>query len=95
MKRPSINIAKFLSFWQKILEFLKLWPLSLAEKCRLAFGTAVVGILALALLLPYIWMGQLVRKGLLDTNGTKAKVLLMRTHFQPRESIQGELQPLR
>ncbi len=83
-----------LSIWQKILEFFRLWPLSLAEKCRLAFGSAVVGILALALLLPYIWMGQLVKKGLLDANNAKAKTLLLRMHFQPKEPSQGELSAL-
>ncbi len=56
-------------------------PLSLAEKCRLTFGAAVVFILALALLLPYIWMGQLTKKGLLDTGRARSQALLDR-HFQ-------------
>jgi two-component system sensor histidine kinase BarA len=67
---------------EKALELFKLWPLSLAEKCRLAFGTAVVFILFIALLLPYIWMGQLTKKGLLDANKAKAETLLFRLHFR-------------
>jgi len=85
------DIVKIL---QKVLEPLKLWPLSLAEKCRLAFGTAVVAILALALLLPYIWMGQLVKKGLLDTNSAKAETLLLSTHFQLNNSTEGAFKAL-
>ncbi|MHC4487604.1 MAG: sensor histidine kinase [Planctomycetota bacterium] len=67
--------------WQRLLELLRLSPLSLAEKCRLTFGAAVVFILALALLLPYIWMGQLTKKGLLDTGRARSQALLDR-HFQ-------------
>ncbi len=87
-------MSKIQAILQKAAEPLKLWPLSLAEKCRLAFGTAVVAILALALLLPYIWMDQLVKKGLLDANNAKAQALLLRTHFQPQNSTQGALQAL-
>jgi len=71
--------------------FFRLWPLSLAEKCRLAFGAAVVFILFLALLLPYIWMGQLTKKGLLDTNKAKAETLLMRLHFRLKDSPDAAL----
>ncbi|MHC4629784.1 MAG: sensor histidine kinase [Planctomycetota bacterium] len=66
--------------WQRLLELLRLSPLSLAEKCRLTFGAAVVFILALALLLPYIWMGQLTKKGLLDTGRARSQAL--DRHFQ-------------
>ena len=76
------NLNKFL----KTLEILKLWPLSLAEKCRLAFGAAVIFILFLALLLPYIWMGQLTKKGLLDANKAKAEALLLHSHFRLKVS---------
>ena len=76
---------------RKVLEFFRLWPLSLAEKCRLAFGAAVVFILFLALLLPYIWMGQLTKKGLLDTNKAKAETLLMRLHFRLKDSPEAAL----
>jgi len=67
--------------WQRFLGRLRLSPLSLAAKCRLTFGAAVVFILALALLLPYIWMGQLTKKALLDTGRARSQALLDR-HFQ-------------
>ena len=70
--------------WQKLLELLRLSPLSLAKKCRIAFGAAVVFILALALLLPYIWMGQLTKKASLDAGRAKAETLL-RQHFRLKE----------
>lgn len=79
---------------KKVLQLFRLWPLSLAEKCRLAFGAAVVFILALALLLPYIWMGQLTKKGLLDSNKAKAEGLLLRLHFQLKDSGQTAPPPL-
>jgi two-component system sensor histidine kinase BarA len=66
---------------QKLLKLLQLWPLSLAEKCRVAFGAAVIFILALALLLPYIWMGQLTKKASLNEGRAKSETLLRR-HFQ-------------
>ncbi|MHC4646054.1 MAG: sensor histidine kinase [Planctomycetota bacterium] len=65
---------------------MRLWPLSLAEKCRVAFGAAVIFILALALLLPYIWMGQLTKKALLDSGKARAETLLFRRHFQLENS---------
>jgi signal transduction histidine kinase len=79
---------------KKVLQLFRLWPLSLAEKCRLAFGAAVVFILTLALLLPYIWMGQLTKKGLLDSNKAKAEGLLLRLHFQLKDSGQTAPPPL-
>jgi len=72
--------------WQRLLKLLRLSPLSLAEKCRIAFGAAVVFILALALLLPYIWMSQLTKKILLDSDKAKAETLLFRQHFQVKDS---------
>jgi len=74
--------------WHKVLVFLHLSPLSLAEKCRLAFGAAVVFILAIALLPSYVWMGQLTKKASLDAGRAKSETLL-RSHFQlkrPQES---------
>ena len=67
--------------WHRVLVFLHLSPLSLAEKCRLAFGGAVILILLLALLLPYIWMNQLTKKACLDAGRAGAESL-MRSHFQ-------------
>lgn len=66
---------------------MHLSPLSLAEKCRLGFGAAIVFILALALLLPYIWMGQLTRKAFLDSAAAKAETLMF-DHF--RQSMPDE-----
>ncbi len=78
LMRKQIN-----RIWHRILVFLHLSPLSLAEKCRLSFGAAVVFVLTLALLIPYIWMGQLAKKSLLDSGSAKAEVLQSR-HFQTR-----------
>jgi signal transduction histidine kinase len=63
------------------LKLLRLWPLSLAKKVQVTFGAAVILVLALALSIPYIWMRQLTKKGLLDAGWARSKVLLDR-HFQ-------------
>ena len=60
---------------------MRLSPLSLAVKCQLMFGSAVVFTLILALILPYIWMQQLVKKGYLDTERAKTELLFVQ-HFQ-------------
>jgi len=72
---------------------LRLSPLSLAAKCRFTFGAAVVFILAIALLLPYIWMGQLIKKDLIDTGRARSQALLDR-HFQLKDPGQTALAPL-
>lgn len=46
---------------------LRLKPLSLAEKCRLQFGAAVLFSLVVALLVPYLWMNKLIEKSALDS----------------------------
>jgi signal transduction histidine kinase len=79
--------------WSKLLKRLRLSPLSLAEKCRIAFGAAVVFILILALLWPYIWMGQLTKKAYLDAGRAKAEILL-RQHFRLKEPGETALPPL-
>ncbi len=79
--------------WQKLLGLLRLSPLSLAKKCRLTFGAAVVFVLTIALLLPYIWMGQLIKKNLLDTGRARSQALLDR-HFQLKDPEQTALAPL-
>ena len=76
--------------WQKLLKLLRLSPLSLAKKCRITFGAAVVFILTIALLLPYIWMGQLIKKDLLDTGRARSQTLLDR-HFQLENTGQTTL----
>lgn len=69
-------------FLRRLLKLLGLWPLSLAKKCQLTFGLAVVFTLALALVLPYVWMSQLTKKDYLDMERAKAETLLFRNHFQ-------------
>jgi two-component system sensor histidine kinase BarA len=78
---------------KKFLKLLRLWPLSLAEKCRIAFGAAVIFVLILALLWPYIWMGQLTKKAYLDAGRAKAEELL-RQHFRLKEPGQTDLPAL-
>ena len=77
-----VNLKRF---WQKMLQLLRLSPLSLAKKCQLMFGVAVIFILLIALLLPYIWMGQLTKKDYLDTERAKAETLLFRNHFRLKD----------
>ncbi|MBM4027631.1 MAG: HAMP domain-containing protein [Planctomycetes bacterium] len=67
---------------QRVLRFLRLSPLSLAEKCRIMFTTAVLFSLLIALLIPYIWMRQLTGKVLLDTHRARAEAVLLRSHFR-------------
>jgi two-component system sensor histidine kinase BarA len=69
------------SIWQRVFRFLRLWPLSLAEKCRFEFGAAVLFILALALLIPYLWMSKLTEKAALDS-GRALAYTLFQSHFQ-------------
>jgi signal transduction histidine kinase len=76
--------------YHRVLVFLHLSPLSLAEKCRIAFGTAVVLILALALLIPYGWMRQLTRQNRLDASRAWAETLV-RNHFQTRPPADTKL----
>ncbi|MBP7050751.1 MAG: HAMP domain-containing protein [Phycisphaerae bacterium] len=61
---------------------LHLSPLSLADKCRILFGSAVLLSLVIALLIPYAWMRQLTRKVLLDSNAARVESVLLRSHFQ-------------
>jgi two-component system sensor histidine kinase BarA len=86
-----IDLGKAL---QRVLRFLHLTPLSLAEKCRIMFGAAVLFSLVIALLIPYIWMRQLNNKVLLDTNKAKAESILFRSHFQLKSSGQLTLPEL-
>jgi signal transduction histidine kinase len=87
-------MRKFIhQIYHRILVFLHLSPLSLAKKCRITFGAAVLFILSLALLLPYIWMGQLTKKASLDAGRAKAETLLNR-HFQLKEAGESALAPL-
>jgi two-component system sensor histidine kinase BarA len=79
--------------YHRILVFLHLSPLSLAEKCRITFGAAIVFILGIALLLPYIWMGQLTKKACLDAGRAGTQTLLSR-HFSMEQPGESALPPL-
>lgn len=79
--------------WHRILVFLHLSPLSLAEKCRLTFGGAVVLVLILALLIPYVWMGQLTKNAFLNAGRSRSDYLLTR-HFRLDTPSQTDLPPL-
>jgi len=86
-------LKKIGKIYHRILVFLHLSPLSLAEKCRIAFGTAVVLILVLALLIPYAWMRKLTQQILLDASRARVEILV-RQHFQmhiPGENKLAEL----
>ncbi len=61
--------------------------MSLARKVQATFGLAVILVLVLALSIPYIWMGQLTKKNLLDAGRARSQVLLDR-HFQLRSTSQ-------
>jgi len=76
------------------LQLLRLRPLSLAVKCQLMFGLAVVFTLVLALILPYIWMRQLIKTDYLDTERARVETLLFRQHFQLKERSGDSLAPL-
>ena len=78
---------------KKLLKLLRLWPLSLAEKCRIAFGAAVVFVLILALLWPYIWMGQLTKQASLNAGRAKAEILLHQ-HFRLKQPDEKDLPAL-
>ncbi|MBN1795582.1 MAG: HAMP domain-containing protein [Sedimentisphaerales bacterium] len=71
---------KITIIWHRILVFLRLSPLSLAEKCRLAFGAAVVLILVLALFIPYVWMTQLTKSTVLRAGYSSSQCLLRMLH---------------
>jgi two-component system sensor histidine kinase BarA len=77
----------------RILKLLRLTPLSLEHKVRLAFGVAVIFTLAIALLIPYIWMRQLTKKASLDAGRATSQILLRR-HFQPTHIAETELPAL-
>ncbi len=66
----------------KDLPFVKkLMPESLAAKCRLLFGLAIVIVLVIALLIPYFWMSRLTQKSITDAGSAVADTLFER-HFR-------------
>lgn len=73
------------SFLRKV----KLRPDTVAGKCRLQFGLALVLILALALLIPYYWMDKLAEKSPLDT-GSAITELLLSGHIYNHDKLGRE-----
>jgi hypothetical protein len=71
--------------WRKrldwLLQKLRLKPLSLAGKCRLQFGAAILFSLTLALLVPYLWMNKLAEKSVLDS-GRAVSLGIYEQHFR-------------
>ena len=68
--------------YHRFLVLVHLSPLSLAEKCRIAFGAAILLILSLALTILYIWMGKLTIQGYYSSERTRAEICI-REHFHP------------
>jgi signal transduction histidine kinase len=92
-KRILVFRVHLKHIWQKLLRLLRLSPISLAKKVRITFGAAVIFILIIALLIPYIWMGQLIKKDLLDTGRARSQNLFD-DHFQLGKTGQANLLPL-
>ena len=74
---------------QNTLHFLRLSPLSLAAKCRITFGLAVLLSLIIALSIPYVWMGQLTKMNVLGRPQDRVESVLLHSHFRLRTP--GEL----
>jgi len=87
-------VRRFLRLLEPILVKARLKPLSLAEKCRLQFGAAVLFSLVLALLIPYLWMGKLIEKSALDSGRAVAETVFER-HFQMDVALKKDRPRLR
>lgn len=79
------NIGKIL---KTILAYLQLRPISLAGKCRLLFGIAILLVLTLALLIPYSWMNKLTDKTMIDAGRAIVNTVYER-HFKIEQSGKG------
>jgi two-component system, NarL family, sensor histidine kinase BarA len=87
-------MSKLIRDWSaKLLRLAKLQQLSLAGKCRVLFGSAVVLIIALALLIPYAWMTKLKSNTALDV-GRGAALLVYHSHFKLETGGSSTLAPL-
>ncbi len=67
--------------YHQLLVLVHLSPLSLAEKCRIAFGAAILLILSLVLSILYVWMGKLTTQSYYSSERARTEILL-REHFQ-------------
>ena len=81
---------KFTSIINLLLRKLHLKPVTVAGKCRLQFGIAVLLILMVALLIPYFWMNKLTQKAVLDM-GRGIVNSAYESHFQVPENPAGAL----
>jgi signal transduction histidine kinase len=70
------------------VNLVRLGSLSLAEKCRLLFGGAMLLTLLLALSIPYFWMGKLTEKSVLDA-GRAVTELIFERHFHLISAREG------
>lgn len=86
-------LSGFVQISRKVFSKLRFSRLLLSEKLRVAFGAAVIFILAIVLLVSYIWMGQLTKKAALDAGRAKSE-LLLRNHFQIKKSGDSALAEL-
>ena len=74
-------LQRFKRILKKAWTDIRRKQLSLAEKCRLQFGAAVLFSLILALLIPYFWMNKLTEKSALDS-GRAVGQAIFEQHFQ-------------
>ncbi|MHC4289286.1 MAG: sensor histidine kinase [Planctomycetota bacterium] len=74
-------LRSVIRYCQRVNERLFKKSFSLAEKCRLQFGGAVLFSLVLALLIPYFWMNKLTEKTALDSGRSISQVLYEK-HFK-------------
>jgi len=75
---------------KKLRGVIRFKPLTLGEKCRLQFGAAILGVLTIALLIPYFWMGKLTEKISLDAGRAVADTVYQQ-HFQVNVSPEKDL----
>lgn len=74
-------LGKIINILKQLLGLFHLRPVSLAGKCRLLFGIAILLVLALALLIPYFWMVKLTEKAVLDSGRAVVNTVYER-HFR-------------
>ena len=74
-------MSEMMDKFRRVLQLLHLRPVSLAGKCRLLFGMAILLVLTLALLIPYFWMSKLTEKTILDA-GRAVVNIVYESHFK-------------
>ncbi len=78
--------------YHRLLVLVHLSPLSLAEKCRMTFGAAILLILSLVLSILYVWMGKLTTQSYYSSERARTEILL-RQHFQLANVRKDSLSP--